>query len=514
MEYLKSNDPNDLASPVGPGLREKLDTPLWRPTGIDAIDSILSPAGLAQIAVVGGPMAAKAVTGAVNNLKAKVGEKLAGKLLDFVTPSLLKKPQEAVSILSDLAEAIKGKAAPAEPPVAAPTPAQAAPAAPQVHTPAPAPVASPAPAQPAPAAPEAVSAPMSTPDAFRSALKAFADAKEVPRPAEVNNVQMLIKRGVDPDKALQTVLGNRPPAPANPAAELAKRLGTPSEAEMNADMAARARKGQKSLMPKYGGDVAPAPQATLAQPEASPVPAPAPTPEPTLTPTPTPEPLPEQAPQPAAKAKRTPKAKSTVVDAPPSTAETPAAAAERVIDVAGAKTGKDVQGRVVSALTEELTAAQDAAKFKTIEFSPNAGKTYGYGRVMVDGQPVASVDKYGKINWLDDSPAYTTAQGKRVAAESTHADLSLEGRMDEKTPGQIAREATAKVAQAVGQENGAGMLRVQIPGDGTFTVPRNPHAISELIRRLSAGGPSIWQGVGDVKFSAPKVGPEIPKATW
>jgi hypothetical protein len=95
-------------------------------------------------------------------------------------------------------------------------------------------------------------APMSTPDAFRSALKAFADAKEVPRPAEVNNVQMLIKRGVDPDKALQTVLGNRPPAPANPAAELAKRLGTPSEAEMNADMAARARKGQKSLMPKYG----------------------------------------------------------------------------------------------------------------------------------------------------------------------------------------------------------------------------------------------------------------------
>jgi hypothetical protein len=165
-----------------------------------------------------------------------------------------------------------------------------APAAPQAQTPTPAPVASPAPAQPAArdipvvnrtATPadyasdiahmrargqtpspqiEALArgepvAPMSTPDAFRSALKAFADAKEVPRPAEVNNVQQLIKRGVAPDKALQTVLGNRPPAPANPAAELAKRLGTPSEAEMNADMAARARKGQKSLMPKYGGDV-------------------------------------------------------------------------------------------------------------------------------------------------------------------------------------------------------------------------------------------------------------------
>jgi hypothetical protein len=133
----------------------------------------------------------------------------------------------------------------AQPPVEAP-------AAPQAQTPTPAPVASPAPTSPSAAAPDAVSvpaAPMSTPDAFKSALKAFADAKEVPRPAEVNNVQMLIKRGVAPDTALQTVLGNRPP---NPAAELAKRLGTPSEAEMNADMAARARKGQKSLMPKYG----------------------------------------------------------------------------------------------------------------------------------------------------------------------------------------------------------------------------------------------------------------------
>jgi hypothetical protein len=393
-----------------------------------------------------------------------------------------------------------------------------APAAPQAQAPTPAPVASPVPTSPAVAAPEAAAvatAPISTPDAFKAALNAFDTAKVAPQAAEVNNAAMLIKRGVAPDEALKTVLGNRPPAPANPAAELAKRLGTPSEAEMNADMAARARRGQKSLMPKYGGESAQAPQATLAQPVAPEPPPVAPTPAPEPAPAPPePTPTPEPASAPAAKPKRAVKAKATVVDAPPAAADTPAAAAERVIDVAGAKTGKDVQGRVISALTEELANAQQAAKFSTIEFSPNAGKTYGYGRVMMDGQPVAAVDKYGKINWLDDSPAYTTAQGKRVAAESTHADISLEGRMDEKTPGQIAREATAKVAQAVGQENGAGMLRVQIPGDGTFTVPRNPHAIGELIRRLSAGGPSIWQGVGDVKFSAPKVGPEIPKATW
>jgi hypothetical protein len=130
-----------------------------------------------------------------------------------------------------------------------------APVAPQAQTPMPAPVASPAPAVPAGAAPEAAvaaSVPMSTPDAFKAALKAFDTAKVAPQAAEVNNAAMLIKRGVAPEEALKTVMGNRPPAPPNPAAELAKRLGTPSEAEMNADMAARARRGQKSLMPKYG----------------------------------------------------------------------------------------------------------------------------------------------------------------------------------------------------------------------------------------------------------------------
>jgi hypothetical protein len=179
------------------------------------------------------------------------------------TPAAVDVTESAQAARAARAAAFGTPAAPPEAPVSA-----------QAQTPTPAPVASPAPAQPAAVAPEAVSvqqthtfkmprtqaeadaaaAPMSTPDAFRSALKAFADAKEVPRPAEVNNVQMLIKRGVAPDKALQTVLGNRPPAPANPAAELAKRLGTPSEAEMNADMLQRAVKGQKSLMPKYAGD--------------------------------------------------------------------------------------------------------------------------------------------------------------------------------------------------------------------------------------------------------------------
>jgi hypothetical protein len=164
-------------------------------------------------------------------------------------------PNERPAILAARSAAMAQ--APPEAPTAPPAAPPEAPAAPQAPAPTPAPIASPAPTSPAVAAPEAAavaSAPMSTPDAFKAALNAFDTAKVAPQAAEVNNAAMLIKRGIAPDEALKTVLGNRPPAPANPAAELAKRLGTPSEAEMNADMAARARRGQKSLMPKYGGN--------------------------------------------------------------------------------------------------------------------------------------------------------------------------------------------------------------------------------------------------------------------
>jgi hypothetical protein len=232
---------------------EKMTTPLVHPTGSDAIDSLFSPASLALMAATAGPSAVNAVRGAIGGLSESVGPQITKRLVDIFTPALVKKPMQAIGILSDLAEAYKGKAAPVEAPAAPPE----APAAPQAQAHTPTPVASPAPTGPAPVAPEAAavaSAPMSTPDAFKAALNAFDTAKVAPQAAEVNNAAMLIKRGIAPDEALKKVLGNRPPVPANPAAELAKRLGTPSEAEMNADMARRAVRGQKSLMPKYGGN--------------------------------------------------------------------------------------------------------------------------------------------------------------------------------------------------------------------------------------------------------------------
>jgi hypothetical protein len=416
---------------------------------------------------------------------------VAGGIATTPKPSIVARPVQAPP------EAVSAPAA--ETPVASPSTPQTAPV-----------------AAPAQAAAPPVAAPTATPAAFKTALGAFQAAGETPRAAEVANVASLIKKGAAPEQALKVVLGNRPggapaAAPLSPVEDLAARFNARAQQlspldQLKQDLV-QGGAAEAEFARNYAAKQAPKSIATMDQP------APTPAPEPAAAPTP--EPVPEPAPLPKPKPTRTPKAKATVVDAAPSTADTPAAAAERVIDVAGAVTGKDVQGRVVSALTEELTNAQQAAKFKTIEFSAGRPSSGSYGRIIVDDQPVAYVDKYGTIKWFDEPTSYTTAQGQRVAApESPHGKMSLEGRMDEKTPGQIAREATTQVARQLGKEQGTGLLRVQIPGDGTFTVERNPHAIGELIRRINAGGPAIWQGVGNVKFSAPKVGPTIPKATW
>jgi len=86
---------------------------------------------------------------------------------------------------------------------------------------------------------------------MQAALKAFSEAQETPRPAEVSNAAALIAKGAAPDQALKVVLGNR--APMTPAEALAAQLGTPSDAAMTADMRARYQRGQKSLR-AYGKD--------------------------------------------------------------------------------------------------------------------------------------------------------------------------------------------------------------------------------------------------------------------
>jgi hypothetical protein len=207
---------------------------------------------LGKAAIAAGAPPAATAAGKVLQSGGRFLQDVGARPMAEVAPAVVETPAELTARLTAENAAAHGNV---KPDLAATL--EARPAAPQAQAPTPAPVASPAPTSPAVAAPEAAavaSAPMSTPDAFKAALNAFDTAKVAPQAAEVNNAAMLIKRGITPDEALKRVLGNRPPAPANPAAELAKRLGTPSEDEMNADMARRAVRGQKSLMPKYGGN--------------------------------------------------------------------------------------------------------------------------------------------------------------------------------------------------------------------------------------------------------------------
>jgi hypothetical protein len=86
---------------------------------------------------------------------------------------------------------------------------------------------------------------------MQAALKAFSEAQEQPRPAEVSNAASLIAKGAAPEQALKVVLSNR--APMTPAEELASRLGSPSDADVKAALRKKALSGTKSLMPVYGG---------------------------------------------------------------------------------------------------------------------------------------------------------------------------------------------------------------------------------------------------------------------
>lgn len=80
---------------------------------------------------------------------------------------------------------------------------------------------------------------------FDKARAAFAEAGETPQPGDISNTADLLRRGRTPDDALGVVLGKRPKAALSPAEELAKRLGTPSEAERQATQDLLYRQGKR-----------------------------------------------------------------------------------------------------------------------------------------------------------------------------------------------------------------------------------------------------------------------------
>jgi hypothetical protein len=167
----------------------------------------------------------------------------------------------------------------------------------------------------------------------------------------------------------------------------------------------------------------------------------------------------------------------------------------RVIEAKGAKSATEVQQRIMAALEEELPAAADAAGFKTIriEGSGPKGSKFRGRRVFADDQYVGDIDTKGKWH----RASQTAVGGKTTKATEARAESGavLRDVQAGLTPSDLDAEVMMTTAAALGRHRGAGRLVVSIPGDGTFAIENNPHAIRALMAKIKSGGPSPWKGL-------------------
>lgn len=75
-------------------------------------------------------------------------------------------------------------------------------------------------------------------------------------------------------------------------------------------------------------------------------------------------------------------------------------------------------------------------------------------------------------------------------------------------------DALLREVAPANESTGAGVIAVQVPGDGMFTIERTEAAIRGTIKRILSGGTSPWQGVGNVPTKRPDGKPKLPRPTW
>jgi len=185
-------------------------------------------------------------------------------------------------------------------------------------------------------------------------------------------------------------------------------------------------------------------------------------------------------------AKPKPAAKAKPVK-PETAAAKVVAEVKKVVNTEGAKSAADVHRRVIASLEEELEAASALAGFKEAAFS--AGKAYGglEGRITIDGEPVASMDRYGHLKWFYPEEDALSQLELPSSAKGTRSEMQ--------------GDAVTSVAKALSNYRNAGTVTVDIPGDGSFTVERNPYAIQRVIDRIKSGGAKPWQGLDAASLS-------------
>ena len=327
--------------------------------------------------------------------------------------------------------------------------------------------------------------------------RAFASYRGGPNPAVVMPVRRpvrgLLERGAIPIEAgpdSSYVKG----VPARPA--VSERKALPPAREVREAGPAPDSSFVRGVPAKYGEKWTPPPTAPVAPAPVAPKPKPERVAKPAAQPTPQlPPPLPAasytapkaKAPKKVAaevKAQTTGVTPATVTPKPATTPTvTPAKAStiverelDRVVDLSGAKSATEIQSRVLKALADEIEPSRAASGVGPIELRPISNKRV-HGRAIYDG------DKHiGHLS--DDYWLSLFAKGKDHSVQLPHDSKG--------TTKSVENQLRLAISKEVGASAGAGVIRVQIPGDGTFTIQRNPAAIAETIARIKKAGPSVW----------------------
>ena len=236
-----------------------------------------------------------------------------------------------------------------------------------------------------------------------------------------------------------------------------------------------------------------APFASAPQPSPSPDTAPLGAPETAAAPLPDKPapPVAEPAPQPQAPAAEAPA--TAPVDTPAEASEQVRKEVTRIINTEGAKTGAEVQRRVIATLQEELARVRSQISAYDMEWLQDTKSSQ-----LVVSPKGQDSDKFllavdGDGNVIGRNGQYLKV--KNQEALSLPADTAYSKHKDTRiTPAPVdSTRQNIEAAAAQYLAGNSGKVTIQIPGDGTFTINQTPFALEEMIRRVSKAGPQAWR---------------------
>jgi len=236
-----------------------------------------------------------------------------------------------------------------------------------------------------------------------------------------------------------------------------------------------------------------APFASAPQPSPSPDTAPLGAPETAAAPLPDKPapPLAEPAPQSQAPAAEAPA--TAPVDTPAEASEQVRKEVTRIINTEGAKTGAEVQRRVIATLQEELARVRSQISAYDMEWLAGTES-----RQLVVSPKGQDSDKFllavdGDGNVIGRNGEYLAVKNRE--ALSLPADTKYSKHKDTRiTPAPVdSTRQNIEAAAAQYLAGNSGKVTIQIPGDGTFTINQTPFALEEMIRRVSKAGPQAWR---------------------